>query len=367
MSLNYALELTTLMVGLSAGLRAFVVGFASPLCNRAQVARIQGSRRWRRRLLLAAAGVLIGGVFAGFYGSGMLMIREGYLAIGGGLTAAASVAYGPLAYLCFKDVVVAHRDALDTWALDSGLSDEDVVVGAREVAVRRRWRWYAVTIGLDATVVGIVYFVGTGRGATNLQVAAVILVLGMATALLVLRIVDIAYPVGEFLERIGHAFRSVTIGRPGAGISRSLVEHQARCRGVGAESLESSLPALHRAVQSLLRRHPAWQEDGANALVAPVFADLQRIAASGSPVAPGVETRRAIRLALLGEIPDASPSGLPIRAMDDHRGWNQAPSLLPGRIDRWLPPHLAQLAKFALASVGFAAVVIGLVKSLSEL
>jgi hypothetical protein len=298
------------------------------------------------------------------------MIRAGYLAMGGGLAAAASVAYGPLAYLCFKDVVVAHRDALETWAVESGLSDEDVVVGAREVAVRRRWRWYAVTIGLDATVVGVVYFAGTGRGATNLQVAAVILVLGMATALLVLRIVDIAYPVGEFLERIGRAFRPATIGtigRPGAGISNSLVEHQARRRGVGAESLESSLPALHRAVQSLLRRHPAWQEDGANALVAPVFADLQRIAASGSAVEPGVETRRAIRLALLGEIPDASPSGLPIRAMDDHRGWNQAPSLLPGRIDRWLPPHLTQLAKFALASVGFAAVVIGLVKSLSEL
>ncbi|TDW13978.1 hypothetical protein [Kribbella kalugense] len=367
MSLHYAFELITWMILLPASLRAFVIGFANPLVNRAQVARIQDGQGWQHRLALAGAGVLIGGVFLGFYVSGVLMMTVGDVATGAGLTMSATVTYGPLAYLCLKDVIVAHRGATDSWAFGSELRDEDVIVGAREVAVRRRWRWYAVTIGLESAIAGAVYFATAGRAATNLQIAAAIVVLGMATALLVLRIVDMAYPVAEFLERIGQAIRSAQVSQSGVRISNTLVEHQARGRGTGAEMLEASLPALHRAVQSLLRRHPAWQEDSVHALVAPVFADLQRVAASGSAVLPGTETRLAIRLALLAEIPGVRSNGLQIRALTDHRGWSQAPSLLPGRIDRWLPAHIAGLAKFAVTAGAFATVVLGLVKGLGEL
>src|SRR5690242_11854247 len=121
-------------------MRVMLVGYAGLLLNRAAVRSITGNLRPIDRVTKALAMLLIGAPCAGQVVSAVLFLLAGYVAIGVGVFLSACWAFAMLCVASWSDVAVSHRQATDSWAFGSALEDLDVLVGAREVATRHRWR-----------------------------------------------------------------------------------------------------------------------------------------------------------------------------------------------------------------------------------
>ncbi|GAA1712403.1 hypothetical protein GCM10009745_70760 [Kribbella yunnanensis] len=359
MRLPLVAELLLALVLLPTAMSIGGLVWAAPLLDRFHQRRMRGQdsvHNWLCHAVPAALTfVLVGGsiILSGL----AITMPNKELGVAPAVALTAGVAFLAVAFL--HGTKPTYQRAEATWACDTGLKEIDKIVGVQEIVRYRRWRWIAITCLANGIQADLMYLVVQGPDLRRLEAAGVIVIVGAGMAWLGLRLVALAHPAGEFLEILAAALNANANHPAGPGDGfidlNKLRDHQL---GTGGAELMAALPALQRALNSILSRYPALPEDEVRAAATPLFEDLRSMATARQTMAPA-DARRAVRLVILGELPTLAVASA-VRPLGDGPGWNRTPSVFPGEIGHWLPYTATRIGRIVAAIITVVGIVGGL-------